>query len=78
MTNPFIPRFSFVPKTRTRGKKPTGFGSLIRDYDRDGVPNIIDCAPKNPKKHSVLTAVAGSILGSLVAGYAIRRFTRKK
>lgn len=48
--NPFIPKFSFVPKTTTR-RRPTGFGSLIRDYDKDGVPNIIDCAPRNPKKH---------------------------
>jgi hypothetical protein len=23
------------------------------DYDRDGVPNIYDCVPTNPKKHGV-------------------------
>ena len=49
--NSFIPNKNFfLPKTK---RKINGFGNLIRDYDKDGVPNIIDCAPKNPKKHYV-------------------------
>lgn len=55
--NPFIPKKAntFIPSQRARRKRPAGFGSLIRDYDRDGVPNIIDCAPRNRRRHGRIT-----------------------
>lgn len=47
--NPFIPsgRNSFIPR---KTRRPNGFGSLIRDHDRDGVPSLIDRFPKNKRK----------------------------
>lgn len=33
--------------------------NMFKDNDRDGVPNVFDCKPNNPKKQGIITAIGG-------------------
>lgn len=60
----------FTPSGYNQMKfKPVNYAKKW-DYDGDGVPNVIDCEPKNPKKDSIIlpfiSGFAGSYLGSQI------------
>ena len=54
-----------------------GKGKLRNDFDKDGVPDINDCEPKNSKKHGIGTTFAigagASFVGSEVSKYVTKR-----
>jgi hypothetical protein len=61
-----------------KGKDKAHYGmpvKLFSDKDKDGVPNVFDCAPRNPKKQDVIAPprMAGNIMG-MYHGREARRF----
>ena len=43
-------------------------GNPFGDYDKDGIKNVVDCEPKNPKKDSILAlATMVSMLQTTIA-----------
>ena len=54
-------------KDRLRFTDPFG------DYDKDGVPNIRDCEPTNPKKHGVPLIMSRHNIYDLYAGWSKAR-----
>ena len=59
-----------------------GSGKIRNDFDKDGVPDVNDCEPKNAKKHGIGSTFAigagASFVGSEVSKYVTKRRRIKK